>query len=128
MHAIFRTKRAHDVRIKGGARACMPASGRVAALLRVGLVTWASGFVRSYRASGRHGHVGVVDLLMTEAPHLSSVPTEDGTSPLYLAAMAGSAQMVPWNGLLCMSRRHLAVVRSFTSTASIHNSASSFPS
>jgi ankyrin repeat protein len=27
---------------------------------------------------------------MTEAPHL----TEDGTSPLYLAAMAGSAQMV----------------------------------
>jgi ankyrin repeat protein len=42
----------------------------------------------------RHGHAGVVDLLMTEAPHLSSVATEDGISPLYLAATGGSAQMV----------------------------------
>lgn len=43
----------------------------------------------------RHGHAGVVDLLMEEAPDLASVDTsdEDGVSPLYLAAMTGSAEM-----------------------------------
>jgi hypothetical protein len=84
MHAIFRTKRAHDVRIKGGARACMPASGLPTCRPR----NLGQRF-RSLLPRVRHGHVGVVDLLMTEAPHL----TEDGTSPLYLAAMAGSAQI-----------------------------------
>ncbi|KAK3127230.1 hypothetical protein QOZ80_7AG0570140 [Eleusine coracana subsp. coracana] len=34
----------------------------------------------------RHGRAGVVELLMTEAPELASLETEDGFSPLYLAA------------------------------------------
>ncbi|KAG2637462.1 hypothetical protein PVAP13_2NG520900 [Panicum virgatum] len=34
----------------------------------------------------RHGHAGVVDLLMTEAPEQASLASEDGFSPLYLAA------------------------------------------
>lgn len=34
----------------------------------------------------RHGREGVVELLMTEAPELASLATEDGFSPLYLAA------------------------------------------
>uniref|UniRef100_A0ACD5ULU3 Uncharacterized protein n=1 Tax=Avena sativa TaxID=4498 RepID=A0ACD5ULU3_AVESA len=43
----------------------------------------------------RHDHAGVVDLLMAEVPDLASVvATEDGISPLYLAMIAGSAQMV----------------------------------
>ena len=39
----------------------------------------------------RHGHLGVVDLLMTEAPELASIATadHDGVSPLYLAAEKG---------------------------------------
>jgi ankyrin repeat protein len=96
----------------------------------------------------RHGHVGVVDLLMTEAPHLSSVATEDGTSPLYLAAMAGSAQMVramlrpspdgtpsPASSSGPMERTALHVAATFSSGMFVHkyhcrflNSASSFPS
>jgi hypothetical protein len=36
----------------------------------------------------------VVDLLMTEAPELASVATDDGVSPLYLAAETRSEQMV----------------------------------
>jgi ankyrin repeat protein len=42
----------------------------------------------------RHSRLGVVNLLTTEAPDLSSVATEDGFSPLYLAAMMGSTEMV----------------------------------
>jgi ankyrin repeat protein len=42
----------------------------------------------------RHSRIGVVNLLTTEAPDLSSVATEDGFSPLYLAAMMGSTEMV----------------------------------
>ncbi|CAM0144819.1 unnamed protein product [Urochloa decumbens] len=34
----------------------------------------------------RHGRAGVVDLIMTEAPELASLASEDGFSPLYLAA------------------------------------------
>ncbi|CAO1941786.1 unnamed protein product [Urochloa humidicola] len=34
----------------------------------------------------RHRCAGVVDLLMEEAPELASVTTDDGVSPLYLAA------------------------------------------
>ncbi|KAG2596863.1 hypothetical protein PVAP13_5KG211914 [Panicum virgatum] len=34
----------------------------------------------------RHGYVRVVDLLMTEAPELASLASDDGFSPLYLAA------------------------------------------
>jgi len=34
----------------------------------------------------RHGHAGVGDLLMTEAPEQASLASEDGFSPLYLAA------------------------------------------
>ncbi|XP_044965507.1 ankyrin repeat-containing protein At5g02620-like isoform X1 [Hordeum vulgare subsp. vulgare] len=42
----------------------------------------------------RHRRAGVVDLLMTEAPHLSSVDGDDGVSPLYLAAATHSVQTV----------------------------------
>nr|TKW35106.1 hypothetical protein SEVIR_2G349600v2 [Setaria viridis] len=42
----------------------------------------------------RHRSVVLVDLLMTEAPELSSLAAEDGLSPLYLAASIGSLQMV----------------------------------
>ncbi|KAG2645839.1 hypothetical protein PVAP13_2KG454605 [Panicum virgatum] len=42
----------------------------------------------------RYRHVGVVDLLMSEAPELSALPTEDGSSPLYLAAAIQSLEMV----------------------------------
>ena len=44
----------------------------------------------------RHGHHGVVDLLMTKAPDLSSVAMDgdEGISPLYLAAATKSAHMV----------------------------------
>ncbi|WVZ66154.1 hypothetical protein U9M48_015420 [Paspalum notatum var. saurae] len=42
----------------------------------------------------RNGHAETVDLLATEAPELAAVTTDDGTSPLYLAAMAGSTAMV----------------------------------
>ncbi|KAL6656677.1 hypothetical protein ACP70R_004457 [Stipagrostis hirtigluma subsp. patula] len=34
----------------------------------------------------RHQRAGVVDLLMAEAPELASVTTDDGVSPLYMAA------------------------------------------
>jgi hypothetical protein len=42
----------------------------------------------------RHGRAGVVDLLMSEAPELASLTTEEGFSPLYLAASIDSLQMV----------------------------------
>ncbi|CAM0144820.1 unnamed protein product [Urochloa decumbens] len=42
----------------------------------------------------RYGRAGVVDLLMTEAPELSALTTEDGSSPLYLAASIDSLEMV----------------------------------
>ena len=42
----------------------------------------------------RYRHVGVVDLLTSEAPELSALPTEDGSSPLYLAAAIQSLEMV----------------------------------
>ncbi|CAL5083280.1 unnamed protein product [Urochloa decumbens] len=42
----------------------------------------------------RYRHAGLVDLLMTEAPELSSFTTEDGFSPLYLAASIDSLEMV----------------------------------
>ncbi|CAN6168266.1 unnamed protein product [Urochloa humidicola] len=42
----------------------------------------------------RHGRADVVDLLMTKAPELSALTTEDGSSPLYLAASIDSPQMV----------------------------------
>ncbi|XP_034579741.1 protein ACCELERATED CELL DEATH 6 isoform X1 [Setaria viridis] len=42
----------------------------------------------------RHRSVVLVDLLMTEAPELSSLAAEDGLSPLYLATSIGSLQMV----------------------------------
>ncbi|OEL28782.1 hypothetical protein BAE44_0010196 [Dichanthelium oligosanthes] len=42
----------------------------------------------------RHCHLGLVDLLMSEAPELSAITTEDGSSPLYLAASIQSPQMV----------------------------------
>jgi len=42
----------------------------------------------------RLGRAGVVDLLMAEAPELASVATDDGVSPLYLAAETPSEQMV----------------------------------
>ncbi|CAN6168258.1 unnamed protein product [Urochloa humidicola] len=38
----------------------------------------------------RNGHAETVDLLATEAPELAAVTTDDGVSPLYLAAMTGS--------------------------------------
>uniref|UniRef100_K3ZT37 Uncharacterized protein n=1 Tax=Setaria italica TaxID=4555 RepID=K3ZT37_SETIT len=42
----------------------------------------------------RHRCAGVVELLMTEAPELASVETEDGSSPLYLAASIRSQELV----------------------------------
>jgi hypothetical protein len=36
----------------------------------------------------------LVDLLITAAPELSAVTTENGSSPLYLAASIGSLEMV----------------------------------
>ncbi|CAN6183620.1 unnamed protein product [Urochloa humidicola] len=42
----------------------------------------------------RYRHVGLVDLLMTEAPELSALTTEHGSSPLYLAASIDSLEMV----------------------------------
>ncbi|KXG36384.1 hypothetical protein SORBI_3002G325500 [Sorghum bicolor] len=42
----------------------------------------------------RLSRAGVVDLLMAEAPELASVTTEDGVSPLYLAAEVWSDEMV----------------------------------
>ncbi|TVU21470.1 hypothetical protein EJB05_31106, partial [Eragrostis curvula] len=43
----------------------------------------------------RHGRAGVVALLLTEAPELASLATEDGFSPLYLAVSTDhSANMV----------------------------------
>ncbi|KAK1679991.1 hypothetical protein QYE76_040839 [Lolium multiflorum] len=44
----------------------------------------------------RHGRAGVVDLLMTEVPDMSSVAIDGdgGVSPLYLAASTKSVQMV----------------------------------
>ena len=43
----------------------------------------------------RYRHVGLVDLLMSKAPELSALTTEDGSSPLYLAAATiQSLQMV----------------------------------
>lgn len=42
----------------------------------------------------RHGRAGVVDLLTAEAPELASVTTDDGISPLYLAATTESEKMV----------------------------------
>jgi hypothetical protein len=37
-----------------------------------------------------NGRAGVVDLLMSEAPELASLTTEEGFSPLYLAASIDS--------------------------------------
>nr|CAB3454496.1 unnamed protein product [Digitaria exilis] len=42
----------------------------------------------------RNGHAETVELLATEAPELAALTTDDGVSPLYLAAMTGSAKMV----------------------------------
>ncbi|TVU38782.1 hypothetical protein EJB05_12169, partial [Eragrostis curvula] len=42
----------------------------------------------------RHGHGEMVELLMAEAPQLASVTTDDGLSPLYLAATTDSPQIV----------------------------------
>ena len=42
----------------------------------------------------RYRHVGLVDLLMSKAPELSALTTEDGSSPLYLAAAIQSLEMV----------------------------------
>ncbi|KAL6856971.1 hypothetical protein ACP4OV_018353 [Aristida adscensionis] len=42
----------------------------------------------------RHQRAGVVDLLMAKAPELASVTTDDGVSPLYLAAQLGSLPMI----------------------------------
>jgi hypothetical protein len=42
----------------------------------------------------RHRRDELVDLLMTEAPELSSLAAEDGFSPLYLAASIHSLQLV----------------------------------
>ncbi|KAJ1291188.1 hypothetical protein BS78_02G299100 [Paspalum vaginatum] len=42
----------------------------------------------------RNGHAETVELLATEAPELASVTTDDGASPLYLAAVTGSTAMV----------------------------------
>ncbi|TVU38774.1 hypothetical protein EJB05_12160, partial [Eragrostis curvula] len=42
----------------------------------------------------RHSREEVVDLFMAEAPELASVTSDDGVSPLYLAATMESAQMV----------------------------------
>ncbi|KAF8669118.1 hypothetical protein HU200_051443 [Digitaria exilis] len=43
----------------------------------------------------RNGHAETVELLATEAPELAALTTDDGVSPLYLAAMTGSAKMGP---------------------------------
>ena len=42
----------------------------------------------------RNGHAKTVELLATEAPELAAVTSGDGVSPLYLAAMAESVEMV----------------------------------
>ncbi|KAJ1291198.1 hypothetical protein BS78_02G299900 [Paspalum vaginatum] len=42
----------------------------------------------------QHHRLGVVDLLMREAPELSTLTAEDGLSPLYLAATIDSLPMV----------------------------------
>jgi ankyrin repeat protein len=42
----------------------------------------------------RFNHVALVDLLMAEAPELSAVTTENGSSPLYLAASLPSRRIV----------------------------------
>ncbi|KAL6856973.1 hypothetical protein ACP4OV_018355 [Aristida adscensionis] len=42
----------------------------------------------------RHQCAGVVDLLMAKAPELAAVTTDDGVSPLYLAAQLGSLEMI----------------------------------
>lgn len=42
----------------------------------------------------RNGHAGTVELLAAEVPELAAVATDDGVSPLYLAAMTGSVEMV----------------------------------
>ncbi|KAG2596857.1 hypothetical protein PVAP13_5KG187514 [Panicum virgatum] len=42
----------------------------------------------------RSGHAKTVELLATEAPELAAVTSGDGVSPLYLAAMAESVEMV----------------------------------
>ncbi|CAN6205579.1 unnamed protein product [Urochloa humidicola] len=39
----------------------------------------------------RHGHTGVVETLMSEAPELTSLTTDNGLSPLYLAASVESS-------------------------------------
>jgi hypothetical protein len=41
----------------------------------------------------RNGHAETVELLATEAPELAAITTDDGVSPLYLAAMTGSVEM-----------------------------------
>jgi ankyrin repeat protein len=42
----------------------------------------------------RHGHVDVIDLMMTRAPWLASVTSDSGVSALYMAAANHSVQMV----------------------------------
>uniref|UniRef100_A0A0D9WZS5 Uncharacterized protein n=1 Tax=Leersia perrieri TaxID=77586 RepID=A0A0D9WZS5_9ORYZ len=42
----------------------------------------------------RHDRVGIVDILMTTVPWLASITTDDGVSPLYMAAAAQSKRMV----------------------------------
>jgi len=42
----------------------------------------------------RNGHAETVVLLATEAPELAAMTTDGGVSPLYLAAMTGSVEMV----------------------------------
>ncbi|GJN11548.1 hypothetical protein PR202_ga29747 [Eleusine coracana subsp. coracana] len=42
----------------------------------------------------RHGRAEMVDLFMAEAPDLASVVSDDGVSPLYMAATTESVQMV----------------------------------
>lgn len=42
----------------------------------------------------RNGHAETAVLLATEAPELAAVTTDGGVSPLYLAAMTGSVEMV----------------------------------
>ncbi|KAK3161639.1 hypothetical protein QOZ80_1BG0079640 [Eleusine coracana subsp. coracana] len=42
----------------------------------------------------RNGHADTVALLAAEVPELAAMTTDDGVSPLYLAAMTGSVEMV----------------------------------